>query len=360
MTVTPAALSVTVDPSSKVFGSANPDFTVSYLGFQNGDTPASLAGTLAFATVADATSAVGTYPVSASGLSSANYTITFVDGTLTVTPAALTVTVDPSTKVFGSANPDFTVTYLGFENGDTPASLAGTLTFATVADATSAVGTYPVSASGRSSANYTITYVDGTLTVTPAALTVTADRPAKVYGSANPALTVSYLGFVNGDTAASLTGTMAFATAADATSAVGTYPMSASGLSSANYTITYVDGTLTVTPAALTVTADPSTKVFGAANPDFTVTYLGFVNGDTPASLTGTMACATAADATSAVGTYPMSATGLSSANYTITYVDGTLTVTPAALTVTADRPDEGVRVGEPGLDGELPRVRER
>ena len=171
--------------SSKVYGSANPAFTVSYLGFVNGDTTASLAGTMAFATVADATSAVGTYPMSASGeLGELHDHVRgrHVDGDAGGGDG------DGGSDLEGVrfGEPDFTVSYLGFQNGDTPASLAGTMAFATVADATSAVGTYPMSASGRSSANYTITFVDGTLTVTPAALTVTVDPSSKVYGSANP------------------------------------------------------------------------------------------------------------------------------------------------------------------------------
>ena len=45
----------------------------------------------------------------------------------------------------------------------------------------------------------------GMLTVTPVALTITADNQTKVYGAALPTLTASYSGFVNGDTSASLT-----------------------------------------------------------------------------------------------------------------------------------------------------------
>ena len=53
--------------------------------------------------------------------------------------------------------------------------------------------------------DYTISYVAGNLTVTAAPLTITADNQTKVYGAALPTLTASYTGFVNGDTAASLT-----------------------------------------------------------------------------------------------------------------------------------------------------------
>ena len=38
-------------------------------------------------------------------------------------------------------------------------------------------------------ANYSFAFVDGTLTVTAATLTVTADNKSKVYGDANPSLT---------------------------------------------------------------------------------------------------------------------------------------------------------------------------
>ena len=117
--------------------------------------------------------------------------------------------------------------------------------------------------------------------MTRAALTVTANNQTRTYGAANPTLTVSYKGFVNGETAASLTTAATASTPTTAASPVGTYAITASGAVSANYTIGYVSGTLTVNPAVLTVTADNQTKAYGAANPAFTATYSGFVNGET-------------------------------------------------------------------------------
>src|SRR5262249_6084021 len=134
-------------------------------------------------------------------------------------------------------------------------------------------------------ANYTISYVSGTLTVTRAALTVTANSATRAYGAANPAFTVSYTGFVNGDTVASVTAPPTVTTTATSSSGVGTYPITAAGAASANYAFTYVNGTLTVTAATLTIAANDATKVYGAANPALTVSYSGFVNGDTAASL---------------------------------------------------------------------------
>ena len=89
-------------------------------------------------------------------------------------------------------------------------------------------------------------------------------------------------------------------------------------------------GTLTVTPAALTITANNQTKVYGAALPTLTASYSGFVNGDTSASLTTQPTLTTTATASSHVAgsPYTITATARSSAaNYDFITVGGTLTV---------------------------------
>src|SRR5438046_3860685 len=106
--------------------------------------------------------------------------------------------------------------------GDTAASLTTEPTLTTTALGSSHAGTYPITASGAVAADYTISYVAGTLTVNAAALTITADDKTKTYGAANPALTVSYAGFVNGDTAASLTTAPTVSTTAGAARHAGT------------------------------------------------------------------------------------------------------------------------------------------
>ena len=53
---------------------------------------------------------------------------------------------------------------------------------------------YAITASGAVDPDYTISYVGGTLTVTPAPLTITANNQTKVYGAALPTLTASYCG----------------------------------------------------------------------------------------------------------------------------------------------------------------------
>ena len=55
---------------------------------------------------------------------------------------------------------------------------------------------------GGTSANYTLTRSNATLTVGKAALELNADDKSKTYGEDNPALTFSVVGLVNGDTQA--------------------------------------------------------------------------------------------------------------------------------------------------------------
>ena len=94
-----------------------------------------------------------------------------------------------------------------------------------------------------------------------------------------PAFTVTGSGFVNGDTVGSLSGTASFSTSATAASAPGAYPVSPSGLSSANYTITFVAGTLTITTAdtavALSTSPNPS-------NPNQNVVITAVVSAAAP------------------------------------------------------------------------------
>ena len=177
---------------------------------------------------------------------------------------------------------------------------------------------YAITASGAVDSDYSITYVAGSLTVTSAPLTITADNQTKVYGAALPTLTASYSGFVNGDTAANLDTQPTLTTTATAASHVGAYAITASGAVDPDYTISYVGGTLTVTSAVLTITADNQTKVYGAALPTLTATYSGFVNGDTSASLTTQPTLTTTATASSHVAgnPYAITASGAVDSNY--------------------------------------------
>ncbi len=188
----------------------------------------------------------GTYVVSASYAGDTNYAPASGTGTLVDQSGALTIAANSTSMVFGGALPALGVTYSGFVGGDTAASLATPVTISTTATPTSPVGTYPIVVGGATSPNYTIAFVNGLLAVNPAALTITANDQSKWVGADIPALTVTYAGFVNGDTAASLTTPVTVTTTATKLGASGTYPIVVSGATDPNYTITFVNGTFTV------------------------------------------------------------------------------------------------------------------
>src|SRR5207237_6238316 len=126
-----------------------------------------------------------------------------------------------------------------------------------------------------SNPNYTVSKTDSTLTVDAKAATVSADLKSKTYGDANPTLTATVTGTVDGDTL-----DYSLATTALQFSGVGSYPITVTLGSNPNYTVTATNGTLTVTAKAATVNADPQTKTYGAENPSLTATVTGTVNGD--------------------------------------------------------------------------------
>jgi hypothetical protein len=101
---------------------------------------------------------------------------------------------------------------------------------------------------GADAGNYTLANNTATATanITRASLTITANDQVKVFGAANPALTLSYRGFVAGENASVLTTQPTASTIADTTSPVGNYAITASGAAGQNYVFTYVPGTLSV------------------------------------------------------------------------------------------------------------------
>ena len=245
LSVGKAALSVTAADAERFYGEANPALTGTLSGVKNGDPV-----TASYSTEATQTSVAGSYAVVPALADPAgklgNYSVTETPGTLTVKKVLLTVTADDKQKVYGQPNPAFTASYSGFVLGEGPAALGGTLSFATQATDASDVGSYAVTPSGLSSQNYTIKFVNGALEVTKAALTVTANDASKFLGAPNPAFSVTYSGFVLGQGAGVLGGTLSFATPATQSSPAGSYPVTPSGLTSNNYAVTFKDGVLRV------------------------------------------------------------------------------------------------------------------
>ena len=363
LTVSQKALTVTASGQSTTYGSAlalgSSAFTTS--GLVNGDTVSAVTLNQNSNTTVPATQAAGSYTGAingilasgATGTGLSNYTISYVPGALTVSPATLTVTADAKTMVYGATVPSLTYTITGYVNSENAntANVTGAPSITTAASSTSNVGNYTISAAANSLAapNYIFAYTNGNLSVTPATLTYVATPTTSIYGATPSVNAGTVTGFVNSDTLSNATtGTLVFSTTATANSNVNSYAITGSGLTANNGNYVFVQAAgnstaLTINPATLTITANNQTATYGSAlsvgagSTQFT--SVGLQNNETIGSIT---LASSGASNTANVGSYslvPSTATGgtFAPSNYTISYVPGTLTVSPATLTVTAD-----------------------
>ena len=334
VTITKASLTVTAQDKSTTYGTAAPAFTVQYSGFVNGETSSVLGGTLDFDCDYEVGDPVGDYDITPKGLTSGNYSITFVKGTLTVNNADMTVDANGYSGVYDGLLHD------GAENVD-PSEADATITYSVDGGTYSAtmpqfknVGTHTVTVKA-SKDNYNDATKDVTVEISKAALTVTAQDKSTTYGTAAPAFTVQYSGFVNGETSAVLGGTLDFDCDYEVGDPVGDYDITPKGLTSGNYSITFVKGTLTVNNADMTVDANGYSGVYdgllhdGAENvdpseADAIITY----------SVDGGTYSATMPQFKN-VGTHTVTVKA-SKDNYNDATKDVTVTITKASLTVTA------------------------
>jgi len=174
-----------------------------------------------------------------------------------VTPSTpLLITASSTTSRYGSGSPTVTWTSTPSVAGplQTPPTCTSTVT------AAAAVGTYAGAntCSGASDPGYIITYAPGTAVVDATPLTVTASSGSFPQGGTPPAISATYSGFQNGETASSLKTPPTCSTTATSSSTSGTYPSTCSGAVDANYTITYVPGTVAVTAPGSLVATTPS------------------------------------------------------------------------------------------------------
>ena len=277
------------------YGGTLPTFTATYSGFVNGDGQGVLSGAPSLTTTATAASPTGNYTITAAQgtLSAQNYTFNFVNGTLTINPALLTVTANSASMIYGSVLPTFTASYSGFQNGDGQGVLQGAPSLTTTATSASPVGNYTiVAAQGTLSAqNYVFAFVNGTLTITPAAsATVATSGISSLYeGEATTltgTVTVVGLGGTPSGTVNFMLGTTVLGTATltaiDGNDASASMQLHGSQLSLGANNITAVysgnGNYIGSTSSAITVTLLSSDESFGAVNvgvaaPVQTMTY---------------------------------------------------------------------------------------
>jgi hypothetical protein len=241
--------------------------------------PATLSGNLLTIT------AQGTITVRAAQSGNANYAAAApVERIFAASKSVATVTLGSLSQVYTGTGRSATAT-------TSPAGLAVTFTYDGAVTPPVAVGSYAVVGTIQD-ANYSGS-ATGTLTITKASLIARADNKSRPQGTANPALTITYVGLLGADTPASINTPPSISTTATDASAAGSYPITLSGGSDETYTLTLQNGTLTITPVdvltAPAINTQPaSVTVAVGATAAFTVeaggtaplAYQWFKNGD--------------------------------------------------------------------------------
>ena len=172
--------------------------------------------------------------------------------------------------------------------------------------------------------------------------TVTAKDYTREYGDANPA---EWEYTVVGQ---SLDGVPNRTCAADETSAPGEYPIVISQGTETNTNVTYVNGTLTITKAPLTITANSYTIKEGDALPSYDAVFTGLKNNEQESVVSPVFSCS--ATDSNTPGTYDINVTATSD-NYTIATVAGTLTILPDKMSITIGAPGVGTYCSPYDLD---------
>jgi MBG domain (YGX type)/MBG domain/Secretion system C-terminal sorting domain len=133
----------------------------------------------------------------------------------------------------------------------------------------------------------------GILTINKAPLTISANSISRVYLEANPVLSFSYSGFVNGENSNVIDQLPDISTDAGLTSDVGSYPIILSGGSDNNYSMELQNGSLTINKASQSITFqtignrfsnDTPFEIFASASSALQVIFT-VVNG--PAQIDG-------------------------------------------------------------------------
>lgn len=239
-----AALTVTADYVTVTYGEPKPEFTAQINGFVNDDYEGDLTGTLEFDCAYAAGSPVGTYPITPKGLTSDNYDISFVDGTLTVTENAVPMPTAPvgKTLTYNSGLQDLILPGSA-EHGTMYYSLSQNGPWYTAVPQAKDAGVYTVWYKVVGDPGYSDTAPNSvTAVINKAPLTIKAlDRRAYV-GERMPAFAYDVVGLLGSDT---LDKAPSFSCNANM-NMPGTYVIRIFGAEAANYDISYVNGILTV------------------------------------------------------------------------------------------------------------------
>src|SRR5439155_10579024 len=249
--------SVTPNVASKTYGSADPALTGTLVGFVAVDSV-----TATYTRVTGETVAGSPYTISATLTPAGvlgNYNVTYNTADFTIEKKDASVTPNAANKTYGSADPAFTGTLVGFLAAD-----GVTATYMRAAGETVAGSPYTISATLAPAGvlgNYNITYNTAEFTIEKKDASVTPNPASKTYGEVDPAFTGTLVGFLAGDGV-----TATYSRTGGETVAGSPYMISATLIPAGvlgNYNITYNTAEFAISKRPATVTADDKNKTYG-------------------------------------------------------------------------------------------------
>lgn len=271
---------------------------------------------------------VGEYPITIT-VSKDNYEDAIIEVTAIVYAATVTVTAINKLMEYGTDVPELTYT-VGTMFG-TDGITSATIT--TDATSQSPVGTEAIAVSdavGTGLDNYSITYVQGTITIYASDdLVVTGTGHDGPYdGDDHEVVTDVETNIEDADVEYSIDGGETWTDEIPTIKDAGEYEVIIR-VTKDGYEPYEVTIPAEITPAAVTITVADAAKSVGASDPSLSATVIGLIGTDT---MEYTVA---RADDGETAGTYGLTATYTEDANYTVTVVDGVLTITAVTTTTT-------------------------
>ncbi len=349
------SLEVKAESQTITYGDVTPTFTPTMVtGYKNGDTfsGTTVTGTATWLingnTPATLYSA-GSYDVTySSGLaSSLGYGFTdniSISKELTVSQRPITITAEPKVKTYGDLDPVLTCTIeppgsgRGLVSGDL---FTGSLSRAS--GETVQGGPYAINLGTVGNSNYSINYMASNLTVNARPITLSATAGSKVYGAADPSLSVSVSSGTLGsatvnDALSDVTGMLS----RQAGSTVGTYDIAlGNGSKASNYLITFTsdNNVFSITPKTVRLSAsksyDGTTGLAGAVTVvtgvgSETLTYTNaFASDANVATANKFISSITLADGSGQAGNYQLPVLGS---------VAAPVTISPKTVTLSANK----------------------
>ena len=260
--VAPKTVTVTANDSGKVFGGAEPTLTASVSGTIGSDS-------VDYTISRTAGENVGTYAITPSGdAEQGNYHVEYEPGTFTITraPNGIALTATGYTGIYDGQR--HTVSANAAAADGTPCTIefstdGGATWSTTVPGITDVIRNADNGVDGQTvlvratNPNYDPSVItEVTLRVDPAPVVITGDNKIKDYGSADPALTATVSGALNGDV-------LSYSITRDPGELPGSYAIRPAGAAEqGNYSVTYVPGSLTISALTMNLTATGYSGVY--------------------------------------------------------------------------------------------------